>query len=497
MLFFGLDSRCEREALAWEEKPSSMENPSSLIGSLSSPALLILASTSEATRGSSATCQQPCHFGVPLTLEKATQLPFLTTAYSLLYHHPERLTSPAPSRDYPSQLLPVHTQFAAPNLDRAGVGMLGYGGTLRPFPPFHLSEDVECFPAGLLASRRGETQGTSEPPQVRYLTLEKDLEAPGTANTRESGLNPGTAPFRNSPVSRHIPSRRGDKTVGSCSPLYCPLCEQELQHGHLKEHLQYEFDILVQLSDSLQEAPQEDEDLSEQSAGMEREGTESPSSCPQASEDRQQTFLQVKCNREARLGARAGRCKRIKSNLDERLVVPLFRDPKLEETEDELSAGERWGEINYQGQKKSFLEMKDCRPSSPRSPWSQENDVDVDSEAEDLPAFAKQKHTTSDPRNSLGDIDDGSGNLMDKCENRSAVTMETLKLQIQELTERLLRSDLYKCHICLDSYTVPLTSIQCWHIHCEQCWLRTLGSKKLCPQCSTITSPADLRRVYF
>lgn len=25
-----------------------------------------------------------------------------------------------------------------------------------------------------------------------------------------------------------------------------------------------------------------------------------------------------------------------------------------------------------------------------------------------------------------------------------------------------------------DSYTVPLTSIQCWHVHCEECWLHTL-----------------------
>nr|XP_033779706.1 tumor necrosis factor ligand superfamily member 9 isoform X2 [Geotrypetes seraphini] len=480
-----------------------MENPSSLIGSLSSPALLILASTAEGTRGSSAQCQQPCHFGVPLTLEKATQLPFLTTAYSLLYHHPERLASPVPSRDYPSGLLPVHTQFAAHNLDRAGVGVLGYGGTLRPFPPFHLSEDVECFSAGLLPSRRGETQGPSEPPQVHYLTLEKEMEAPGTANSRESGLNPGSAPFRSSSESRPIPSRRGDKKVSSCSSLYCPLCKQELQRGHLKEHLQYELDILIQLSDSVLEVPQEDEALSGQSSGMEREGAESPSSSPRASEDRQQTFLQVKYNRETRLGARAGRCKRMKSNLDERLVVPLLRDPELEEAEEELSAGEHWGECNHQCPKKSSVEMKDYRLSPPRSLWSQESDVDMDSEVEDLPSFAKQKHTTPDLRNSLGDINEGSGNLcsgstlMAKGENRSAVMMETLKLQMQELTERLLRSDLYKCHICLDSYTVPLTSIQCWHIHCEQCWLRTLGSKKLCPQCSTLTSPADLRRVYF
>ncbi|XP_063075590.1 E3 ubiquitin-protein ligase RNF220a isoform X2 [Engraulis encrasicolus] len=48
-----------------------------------------------------------------------------------------------------------------------------------------------------------------------------------------------------------------------------------------------------------------------------------------------------------------------------------------------------------------------------------------------------------------------------------------------------------------DTYTMPLTSIQCWHVHCEECWLRTLGNKKLCPQCNTITSPGDLRRVYL
>ena len=27
-----------------------------------------------------------------------------------------------------------------------------------------------------------------------------------------------------------------------------------------------------------------------------------------------------------------------------------------------------------------------------------------------------------------------------------------------------------------DWYTKPLTSVQCWHVHCEECWLRTLVS---------------------
>ncbi|CAB1449998.1 unnamed protein product [Pleuronectes platessa] len=82
-------------------------------------------------------------------------------------------------------------------------------------------------------------------------------------------------------------------------------------------------------------------------------------------------------------------------------------------------------------------------------------------------------------------------------EQSTATTMEALKARIRELEKQILRGDRYKCLICMDSYTMPLTSIQCWHVHCEECWLRTLGNKKLCPQCNTITSPGDLRRVYL
>ncbi|KAJ8357588.1 hypothetical protein SKAU_G00203820 [Synaphobranchus kaupii] len=82
-------------------------------------------------------------------------------------------------------------------------------------------------------------------------------------------------------------------------------------------------------------------------------------------------------------------------------------------------------------------------------------------------------------------------------EDSTATTFEALKARIRELEKQILRGDRYKCLICMESYTMPLASIQCWHVHCEECWLRTLGNKKLCPQCNTITSPGDLRRVYL
>ena len=58
------------------------------------------------------------------------------------------------------------------------------------------------------------------------------------------------------------------------------------------------------------------------------------------------------------------------------------------------------------------------------------------------------------------------------------------------------RSSSFRCLICVDAYQKPLVSTACWHVHCEECWLRVLGVKKLCPQCNTITSPAHLRKIY-
>ncbi|KAF8521849.1 hypothetical protein JB92DRAFT_3087609 [Gautieria morchelliformis] len=53
------------------------------------------------------------------------------------------------------------------------------------------------------------------------------------------------------------------------------------------------------------------------------------------------------------------------------------------------------------------------------------------------------------------------------------------------------------CRICLDAYTEPTVSTGCWHTCCKECWLRCLGSTKLCPICKRITAAGDLRRIYL
>ncbi|KAF7989284.1 hypothetical protein HCN44_007958 [Aphidius gifuensis] len=74
--------------------------------------------------------------------------------------------------------------------------------------------------------------------------------------------------------------------------------------------------------------------------------------------------------------------------------------------------------------------------------------------------------------------------------------VDALRNRIRDL-ENEMRGQPFKCLICMEQYKKPVTSVCCWHVHCEQCWLHTLGAKKLCPQCNMITSPTDLRRIYM
>lgn len=73
--------------------------------------------------------------------------------------------------------------------------------------------------------------------------------------------------------------------------------------------------------------------------------------------------------------------------------------------------------------------------------------------------------------------------------------IESLKSRIHEIESQ--RKTKRVCLICMDEFKVPVVSICCWHVHCEECWLHSLGARKLCPQCNMITSPADLRKIYL
>lgn len=91
------------------------------------------------------------------------------------------------------------------------------------------------------------------------------------------------------------------------------------------------------------------------------------------------------------------------------------------------------------------------------------------------------------------DVDDAK----DKCEE--------LEQTIEEMG--VIREQ-GRCRVCLEPFKEPCVSVQCWHLHCKECWMKVLGTKRLCPQyvrqdcvvtirCNSITGPKDLRRIYL
>ena len=73
-----------------------------------------------------------------------------------------------------------------------------------------------------------------------------------------------------------------------------------------------------------------------------------------------------------------------------------------------------------------------------------------------------------------------------------------LLLKIEKLENELLNANRAQaCRVCLDKISRHVVSTICWHVHCESCWLQVMASKKVCPQCKAIVTPADLRKIYL
>ncbi|XP_039999438.1 E3 ubiquitin-protein ligase RNF220a isoform X4 [Xiphias gladius] len=580
-----------------------MESSSYLPNPLASPALMVLASTAEASRDASIPCQQPRPFGVPVSVEKDVHLPFNNGSYTFasMYHRQGTVPPGFPNRDFPPSLLHLHHQFAPPNLDCSPISMLNHSGVgaFRPFasPP----EDRDGAPGGYQsaftpAKRLKGCLDADASPHLRYSDAEgkeydfggaqippggspssalKAVEDSGKKIFAVSGLL-SDRETSSSPEDRIERCKKKMSLYDSQAPV-CPICQVLLRPGELQEHMETEIERLATMCLSKNPSPKDGAATPGTPKSMllsvhiKREG-ESPVVSPLSSEDahhsdRYQTFLRVRANRQTRLNARIGKMKRRKPEEGGQREGALGDDDSADMDGEN---GRGFEEYEWAGQKRiratALLEggfrgtgFATCNIKESAA----DSDADLDVDGDDTLEYGKAQYTeadiipcsgagedqgearerealrgavlnggmpsnritpefskwasdempsTSNGESSKTDPSTPSSSSSSSCaprtcknseiekvteEESTATTMEALKARIRELEKQILRGDRYKCLICMDSYTMPLTSIQCWHVHCEECWLRTLGNKKLCPQCNTITSPGDLRRVYL
>ncbi|XP_076018361.1 E3 ubiquitin-protein ligase RNF220a isoform X2 [Genypterus blacodes] len=580
-----------------------METSSYLPNPLASPALMVLASTAEASRDASIPCQQPRPFGVPVSVEKDVHLPFNNGSYTFasMYHRQGAVPPGFPNRDFPPSLLHLHHQFAPPNLDCSPISMLNHSG-VGAFRPFASPPEDRDGPGGYQsaftpAKRLKGCLDADASPHLRYSDAEgkeydfsggqippggspssalKAVEDSGKKIFAVSGLL-SDRETSSSPEDRIERCKKKMSLYDSQAPV-CPICQVLLRPGELQEHMETEMERLTAICLSKNQSPKDGivtpgtPKSMLLSVHIKREG-ESPIVSPLSSEDahhsdRYQTFLRVRANRQTRLNARIGKMKRRKPEEGGQREGALG-DDDLADMDGENGRG--FEEYEWAGQKRiratallegGFRGTGFATCSIKES--SADSDADLDVDGDDTLEYGKAQYTEADiipcsgagedqgearerealrgavlnggmpshritpefskwasdemPSTSNGennnktDPSTPSSSSSSSCaprtcknseiekvteEESTATTMEALKARIRELEKQILRGDRYKCLICMDSYTMPLTSIQCWHVHCEECWLRTLGNKKLCPQCNTITSPGDLRRVYL
>ncbi|XP_059840118.1 E3 ubiquitin-protein ligase RNF220a isoform X3 [Hemitrygon akajei] len=584
-----------------------MENSSYLPNPLASPALMVLASTAEASRDASISCQQPRPFGVPVSVDKDVHIPFTNGSYTFasMYHRQGGVPGAFPNRDFPPQLLHLHPQFAPPNLDCTPISMLNHSG-VGAFRPFASAEDRDSYQSAFTPAKRLKNCHETESPHLRFsdsegkeyeFTAQLPSSSPSSLKLDDSGKKvfavSGLISDRENSAS---PEESRNERCKKKATLYdtqapiCPICQVLLRPSELQDHMEQELEKLTQsnlckhsmlkdstlqgtvkplsttadLHNTLSSSTERRKGGREQSvllsAPIKREG-ESPTASPLSADDthhsdRYQTFLRVRSNRQARLNARIGKNKRKKASEDGQRDGSYTNDDESVDIENESASGNRFEEYEWCGQKRiraTTLLEGGFRGSGFVTCSSKENhdsDADLDVDGDDTLEYGKPQYTEADiipctgeepgeakerealrgavlnggtpsnritpefskwasdemPSTSNGESGKLEMQTQKTCKNSeiekisedaTVTTIEALKARIRELERQLSRGDRYKCLICMDSYSMPLTSIQCWHVHCEECWLRTLGAKKLCPQCNTITSPGDLRRVYL
>ncbi|XP_024291383.1 E3 ubiquitin-protein ligase RNF220 isoform X2 [Oncorhynchus tshawytscha] len=313
-----------------------MESSSYLPNPLASPALMVLASTAEASRDASIPCQQPRPFGVPVSMgEKDMHLPFNNGSYTFasMYHRQGAVPGGFPNRDFPSSLLHLHHQFAPPNLDCSPISMLNHSGVgaFRPFasPPEDRDGAGGYQSAFTPAKRLKGCLDADASPHLRYTDAEgkeydfgaqipsrspsalKAVEDAGKKIFAVSGLL-SDRETSSSPEDRIERCKRKVSLYDSQAPI-CPICQVLLRPGELQDHMEQEMERLTHMH--LSKNPSHGHKDSSVAPGtpksmllsvhIKREG-ESPVVSPLSSEDahhsdRYQTFLRVRANRQTRL----------------------------------------------------------------------------------------------------------------------------------------------------------------------------------------------------
>ncbi|XP_074642138.1 E3 ubiquitin-protein ligase RNF220-like isoform X2 [Tubulanus polymorphus] len=550
-----------------------MENSTFLPNPLTSPALMVLASTA-ASDATNRDDQQrlPAHnfSGAP-----DKDVPFTSAAYPMFRQE-----------GFPPLYAPMHMPFVQHPVAHLNPSATG---AFRPLQSSAGTDDREPYHSAFLPAKRSKLRESDlnrlyndsscsdkdTPENLVIHSLNKEDRNNTTPNSLSYDISSEGLSESGDSQGRHTPSDEGRHLRRSIRKKFivdgqfpcCPVCGLTLRIGEVESHFTSELEKLekiTSLKNSKRTPSREGTPLGGRKLLPSPSNTKSKSPPPEvAAQSRHETYQRVKANRNNRLNSRIrGRkkrhqeettcpvCNKLVTGTPEELSDHVDMCLKKREQEEELlvdiEGDEQYEEYTWCGQTRirasSMLEggLK-ASGFKTSSRGEDDDDVNLDVDGDDGDVYGRPQYGEADvipcnldepleekerdalrgaymrtevnsvssnsPRNdmnrwSIGENGDAvpstsSANERVSCGSAASEIIDSLKSKIRQQEDSLKKSDKNKCLICMDQYTVPLVSVHCWHVHCEECWLRTLGSKKLCPQCNMITSPSDLRKIYL
>jgi hypothetical protein len=297
-------------------------------------------------------------------------------------------------------------------------------------------------------------------------------------------------------------------------PICCPVCSVTLRISEVQSHFVLEIDKLSKIPSTKHKS----------------NGRNAPSSSNTSDNNADktwETFQKVRLNRQNRHRSKTKKrkaeeivCPICNKEAPEEITLHvekcLRRTERNESESDESIDVEAFEEYEWAGQSRvritSLLPGGVINLGTSISMTEEDEDLNVD--GDDAQTYGSPQYSERDVILLPGDPENialrkaviGEDPKRMQPEENDGLTaqpkgdplVEVLKNRIRELeSKEKNREEIYKCLICMERYRTPVISVCCWHVHCEQCWLQTLGAKKLCPQCNMITSPADLRKIYM
>ena len=76
-----------------------------------------------------------------------------------------------------------------------------------------------------------------------------------------------------------------------------------------------------------------------------------------------------------------------------------------------------------------------------------------------------------------------------------ADVLRAQNMETEEMGDEIASSSIV-CPSCSSKMSPPVLNISCWHLKCERCWLKAVGTEKGCTTCNSPASVKDLRRVH-